>query len=230
MTLLETAVHFKTDVFFNTDTLLSKGLNNYSLSKKQFAEWLQLFSEGNLIKGVNLRIEHIYGPKDDTTKFVSWLLFKMATNEKRIQLTKGDQKRDFVYIEDVVSAYLILLNQIDNLNGFSEFDVGTGVSVPVKDFVLQVKNTLQEIEKRTVNTLLDFGAIPYRQDETMEIKAETDKLKRFGWQPNYNIREGLDKYIRTEKILRNYSGRPIQEEAMLLGGMRIKNIISEKDS
>lgn len=47
--LLETAVLFNTDTFFNTDTLLYNYLNIYSLSKKQFTEWLKHFSSN--IKG-----------------------------------------------------------------------------------------------------------------------------------------------------------------------------------
>jgi hypothetical protein len=60
------------DPFF---LLFSKRL---SLSKKQFPEWLKLFSDK--IRAVNLKLEHRYGSKDNKTKFVPWLLDKMMNS------------------------------------------------------------------------------------------------------------------------------------------------------
>ena len=107
--VLEVAILFDTDSFFNTDSLLPKYLNTYSLSKAQFVEWLKQLSYK--IQCVNLRLEHMYGPKDDKTKFVPWLLDQMINSIEEIKLTLGTQKRDFIYIDDVVSAYMLLLNE-----------------------------------------------------------------------------------------------------------------------
>ncbi|MDA3835748.1 MAG: NAD-dependent epimerase/dehydratase family protein, partial [Spirochaetales bacterium] len=53
--LLEVAIFFKTATFFNTDTLLQKHLNIYTLSKKQFVEWL--LQQSDKIQVVNLKLE-----------------------------------------------------------------------------------------------------------------------------------------------------------------------------
>jgi CDP-paratose synthetase len=197
--LLETASLFKTDTFFNTDTLLYKYLNNYALSKKHFTEWLKLFSEDSRIKGINLKIEHMYGPRDDSKKFVPWLVQQMRDNAKSIPLTKGEQKRDFIYITDVVSAYMLLLEK-KLTDQFSEFEVGTGKAVQVKNFVLELKNAMKMIQGLDIQPRLDFGALPYRQGEFMEIKADIDRLSALGWKPKYEIPQGIEKMLREQSV------------------------------
>ena len=128
--ILDACIKFNTDTFFNTDTLLSKHLNTYSLSKKQFVEWLRQYSDK--IQVVNLKLEHMYGPKDDVSKFVPWVISQLKKNVPEIKLTSGDQFRDFIFIDDVVSAYICTLENIESLGSFSQFDVGTGKLISVK--------------------------------------------------------------------------------------------------
>jgi nucleoside-diphosphate-sugar epimerase len=42
---------------------------------------------------------------------------------------------------------------------------------------------------------LDFGALPYREGEFMEIKADIKKLRELGWQPKYSYVSGIERYI-----------------------------------
>ncbi len=77
--------------------------------RKIFVEWLKYFSDR--IKVVNLKLEHMYGPKDDDSKFVTWITNQMLNNISSIDLTEGTQKRDFIYIDDVVDAYMLMLEK-----------------------------------------------------------------------------------------------------------------------
>ena len=60
--LLHAAVINGVSAFINTDTILDKGVSNYSLSKKQFVDWLESYSDK--IIGINVALEHFYGPCD----------------------------------------------------------------------------------------------------------------------------------------------------------------------
>ena len=100
--LLSTAIDFSTKYFLNTSTLLDKQINAYALSKKQFEEWLKLAS--NKIQVVNLKLELMFGEQDGNDKFTSWILNELQQEKNIIPLTAGTQKRDFIYIDDVVSA------------------------------------------------------------------------------------------------------------------------------
>jgi nucleoside-diphosphate-sugar epimerase len=187
--VLEAAILFNVSIFFNTDTLLPRFLNPYSLSKHQFSEWLKQSSEK--IQCVNFKIEHIYGPKDDTTKFVPWLLNQMISSEGEINLTKGEQQRDFIYVVDVVAAYLLLLKKVSQLNKWNEFDVCTNQLVTIKTFI----HCLQEIVETTTGVdlkgRLNFGAIPYRKGEIMVPEINNSALLKLGWQPKVTLNQGL---------------------------------------
>lgn len=194
--ILEACLTFKTNTFFNTDTLLEKKLNTYTLSKKQFVEWLE--QQTDKIQVVNLKLEHTYGPNDDTTKFVPWVISQFEQNVSEIKLTKGEQKRDFIYINDVVSAYLTVLEKASGLPRFNEFDVGTGQLVTVKSFLEELKESYQA-NFGAIETKLAFGSIPYREGEMMTVKINIQGLLNLGWSPNTNLKQGLTNIIKHTK-------------------------------
>ena len=176
--VLDAATLFNTDTFFNTDTLLAKYYNPYSLSKKHFVEWLK--QRAQEIKVVNLRLEHMYGPKDAQTKFVPWLIGQLEQGVSRIPLTEGSQQRDFIYIDDVVSAYLLMLEKADQLPKYTELDVGTGELTSVHDFVAAVFEVYKSLHP-TTTTQLGFGDVPMRVGEMIKVEVDNSILKGFGW-------------------------------------------------
>ncbi|WP_333873902.1 NAD-dependent epimerase/dehydratase family protein [Methylobacter sp.] len=192
--LLETAAFFNTESFFNTDTILFKYLNAYSLSKHHFAEWGKGFADTGKINFVNIKLEHMYGAGDDSSKFSTHVISACLKNIDELQLTLGEQKRDFIHIDDVVSAYLCLLGNVGKVGkGFSEFAVGSGQAVSIRDFV----NTVHRL---TVSrTKLDFGAYPYREHELMQSEANLSGLLALGWQCRYDLETGLKQVINFER-------------------------------
>ena len=196
--LLETAAFFNTDTFFHTDTLQYKYLTNYTLSKKQFVEWGKSFAESERINFVNIKLEHMYGPKDDENKFVMWLIKKMLDGAQAIDLTLGEQKRDFIFIDDVVSAYSTIIKS-PNITKYLEYEIGMGQTVCLKDFIIELKSIIEEKKAVKLSTKLNFGALPYREGEPMEIKADISKISELGWKAETNIKEGIQKTV--ESIL-----------------------------
>ena len=199
--ILETNLMFgiellNTGTFFNTGTLLYKYLNYYALSKKQFEEWLQLASDK--IQVVNLKLEHMFGEQDGNDKFTSWILNELQQEKPSIPLTAGTQKRDFIYIDDVVSAYLTCLEQALQLKDFNDIEVGTGVLTPVKTFVILVKEVLEKLKGKPIQTQLNFGALPYREGEIMEPQVDNSRLCSLGWQPKRSLEENIEQFVKNE--------------------------------
>lgn len=191
-TTFNTDAFFNTDTFFNNDTPLQQYLSAYTLSKKQFVEWLR--HTCGKIKVVNLKLQHMYGPQDDETKFVHWIIGELQHCTDRIKLTPGAQLRDFIFIDDVVSAYLLTLQKISQLPAFSEFDVGTGILTSIKTLVTTIK-ALYETQHQPSATYLDFGALPYRAGEIMSVTVDNSALSKLGWTASTTLREGLVKTI-----------------------------------
>lgn len=200
--LLETAIQHGTPFFVNTDTVLDKRVSAYSLSKRQFRDWLATLSTS--IHGINVALEHFYGPGDDATKFVGEMVRRLLAGEPRIALTPGEQQRDFVYIDDVVDAFaLILEHHLKPLPpaGPSEsstaslacYEIGSGQAVSIREFM----TTLRRIAGHE-HVALDFGAIPYRENEVMYSQARIAPLLSLGWKPRVSLEHGLRRTVASE--------------------------------
>jgi len=191
--LLELGKKTRVNCFINTDTILDKRVSYYSLSKNQFREWLELYAKEMIC--VNVALEHFYGPYDDNTKFVSYIIDSILNNTKKIDLTEGDQERDFIYIDDVVDAFITIIKNIETLEkGFLRYEIGTGQSMKLKNFVKLVKSIVQNND-----IVLNFGAIPYRENEVMSSKADITEISKLKWKPQYTLEEGLQRTISMEK-------------------------------
>ncbi len=208
--LLEAAAKFKASVFLNTDSFFNAGsviqgyMNYYALTKKHFVDWLHVFSKR--IKIVNLRLQHIYGPKDDESKFVSWLFNTMLADISSIPLTKGEQQRDFIYIEDVVSAYLHLI-ELPNNDSFVQYDVGTGKLSTVRLFVETMRSEVETQLGVKIIPKLGFGEVPYREGELDAPVVDTKALIATGWFPKFDVSDGLAETIYADLLASSKDSR-----------------------
>jgi CDP-paratose synthetase len=198
--LLELANHFKIKLFINTDSFFNNSkfsysyLPHYTLSKKHSLEWIKLYSNDSVFKVINMKIFHMYGENDAPGKFISSITNMIINNEKSIDFTLGDQTRDFIYIKDVVNAFEFVLDPKLNLKKYQEFDVATGSSISLKNFITLIKTTTKSI------TQLNFGKLPYRKGEIMVSKTDNLSLNKIGWKPLYIGVKGVEKYISKVQI------------------------------
>jgi len=192
--LLDAGARAGVRAFLNTDTILDKYLNLYAFSKNQLLEWGKFFSLQGKISFWNLRLEHFYGAGDDPTKFTAHVINSCLANTPALKLTLGEQRRDFIHIDDVVSAYMTLLDHIDSANKtLMQFDVGSGRSVSIRDFVESVKRITGS------TTRLDFGALPYREGEVMHSVADISGLSAMGWTCRDDIESGISNVVKIER-------------------------------
>jgi len=191
--ILQIAENYPVKTFINTDTILDKRVSYYSLSKKHFLDWLYLFSQKMVC--ISVALEHFYGPFDDRSKFVSKIILDLLHEVDFIDLTLGEQKRDFIYIDDVVEAFMTLVNfSFDVPNNLYRYEIGTGKNIEIREFV-------QTVKTMTGNkvTRLNFGMLPYRENEIMESHVDISMLSRLGWQPQISLVEGLKYTIDQER-------------------------------
>lgn len=184
--LLNLGVKYGVKAFINTDTSTDSQYTLYSAMKKAFVEIAKFFTANYEIKFVNVILEYMYGERDDNSKFISFLIENIL-KDKEMKATKGEQKRDFIYVKDVVSAYLAVLDNIVNFSeNYMEFNIGTGQSVSLKDFAKIVEKIT---DKRAT---VEWGAIVYRKNEIFDSKADISIARRLlNWQPKTSLEEGL---------------------------------------
>ncbi|HBZ83690.1 MULTISPECIES: NAD-dependent epimerase/dehydratase family protein [Brevibacillus] len=198
--LLQLCCEQGTRLFVNTDTFsrdsLAQGaphLAGYHLTKKQFAEWGAYIAKKYGLTFANMRLEHVYGPFDQSDKFIPYVISQCLRDGAQLALTSGEQKRDFVYVEDVVAAYLLLLREKSSLPAeYAEFQVGTGKATAVRELV-------EKIHSLTRSTaVLQFGAFAQREGELMCSQADTGKLGALGWQARVSLEQGLKLILQKE--------------------------------
>jgi len=189
--LLEYAVKFDVDIFVNTDTYFNKGdvpyqgLPDYSLSKRHFTDWGKQYAHHGKILFFNIKLEHIFGGCEDESKFTSYVIRNCLRNGGELSLTEGKQLRDFIYVRDVVTAYIKLLKQAKQSRTYQEYELGCGKAVTIREFVETVHNLTQS------NAVLKFGAIPYSKDEIMFSQSNLNEMYSLGWIPKYSLHQGL---------------------------------------
>jgi nucleoside-diphosphate-sugar epimerase len=139
---------------------------------------------------LNIVLEHVYGPYDNPNKFVEYMIRKIAIEKvNSLDLTLGEQLRDFVYIEDVCDAYIKLLEYSGKNNfKFCTFDIGYGESILIREFITEIKRLSKSPTK------LMLGSIPYRQNEIMFSKG-SGKVSDINFIPKYNYAQGIKKII-----------------------------------
>ena len=188
MTLLESLLTLnKRIAFLNAGTSLPSNLSTYALSKNQFVEWGRLYTERHPenLQFLNFQLQRFYGPRDVGEKFTAKIINACINNEKYIDLTPGDQLVDFIYIDDVLSAYSIVLSQKKHLPNYIDIPVGSGKSISVKKFAEMAR----EISGSSIK--LNFGKLCYRKNEPMESVANLSVLRNLGWQSSIDLKLGL---------------------------------------
>lgn len=182
------------DTFFNEQLGLKPKERIYVKTKKYFVHLAQEIVPAAGFKFVNLIIEHMYGPNDSAKKFVPFIVGEILKNSE-VPLTRGEQKRDFIFVEDVARAFVLVLNNFDRLGRWEEFGVGTGLSVTIKDFVERIKDRSKSEAK------LKWGALPYRENEIMDSFADVSANQKIGWKAEISLEDGIDKTLSFYKIL-----------------------------
>ena len=191
--LLELSQTYNIKVFINIGSFITQGngynyLQDYALSKKQCSQWLELIANKvNTCKVIDFNLYHPFGPGDSEAKFVSQMVKAMKEKTPFIDLTPGEQKRDFIYVADAVAAIELALKRSVKLQKpYTQTDLGTGSSYSLRYFL----ETLKAVSKNT-ETELRFGKLSYRENEIMEAKANPDLLESWGWKPKYTLDQGL---------------------------------------
>jgi dTDP-glucose 4,6-dehydratase len=124
----------------------------------------------------------------------------------------GTQSREFIYIDDLVSSYKILINKMlfgRDLAG-EVINVGTGIDVKVnylaETIVSKITGPWIEPKNHDFSYPVEDGKEKFKQGKIIygearagEVKrfiSNSDKMKSFDWSPKVGLDEGLEKYIK----------------------------------
>lgn len=187
LSLLMSSIESGVEEFINIGTSLSPFVNEYSLTKNQFVEWLSFYKHKIKIK--NVVLEYFYGPGDDSWKFVTMLFENFKSNAPYIDFTTGDQTRNFIFIKDVIDVFFKIIDFNSKLNSVNYFHVKSNEKIAIKELVYLCK----KISKNS-STKLNFGVVNNRVNEMKdEFNNVVEYINLPNWSPKISLKEGLEK-------------------------------------
>jgi nucleoside-diphosphate-sugar epimerase len=96
-------------------------------------------------------------------------------------MTNGEQIRDYIHVKDILSALVI---SASNSATNEVFNVCSGKGKSIKDIALEAKEHLKSTSK------INFGAIPYRENEVWNMTGDYRKIKEtLNWLPKFQLIE-----------------------------------------
>lgn len=161
----------------------------YSASKLNGEILCESFSKTYGMDITIARFFSVYGPSNPSYLVLPKIIKQLLT-QHQLKLGNLFPKRDFIYIDDVISALVILLK---NTHGFNTFNVGSGQSISIqtlckKLMILSGKNIPISQEKNLL-----------RKYDIPEIRSDISKIKKLGWHPKVSLDEGLKRTLEWHK-------------------------------
>ncbi len=155
---------------------------------KRITELLIDFYSTNSEKSFSiLRIFNVYGPCQKENFLMPTILKQLENQKSLIILGDVQAKRDYIFIDDVVKAFIIVMQ--NNPKGLNVFNVGTGKSYSAKEIV----GTIEKILNRKIEIKVDPAR--FRKDEFADERADIAKIATMGWKPDFDIFEGLKQTV-----------------------------------
>lgn len=171
--------------FYTIGSALKKEINEYAFSKEQFAETLQWYVDTKGINVCNIKPEMYYGENEPINRFIPSVVAKLKKNES-IKLTIGTQRRDVIYIDDLVDCIIRIIEYVPA--GYNDIPLGTGEGPTIREIIEQLKRYVGS------ESVLEFGAIPMRNGEADSI-ADTTKMLNMGCKQPLGWKDGIKRII-----------------------------------
>ncbi len=164
-------------------------LSPYGVAKLSGEQYLYYYREVHGLEYVALRYANVYGPRQDPhgeAGVVAIFCDRLQSGEELTIFGDGEQTRDYVYVQDVVSANLwasdVTLDQPSGLDSVA-FNVGTGTPTSV--------NRLAEVLENIAGTQPRRAQEAARAGELRHSTLDVSRLSGRGWAPRYSLEDGL---------------------------------------
>nr|WP_242693673.1 NAD-dependent epimerase/dehydratase family protein [Enterococcus avium] len=147
-----------------------------------------------------VRFFNVYGPNQNPESPYSGVISILVDRYKKLQsgvetqftlFGDGSQSRDFVFIEDVIQALLLVANKEEALG--RQFNVGTGNAISLIELIKVIDEALE--------LSLTVKHETERDGDIKDSVADISRLKSLGFKPNFSIHEGMQKYLESENLV-----------------------------
>jgi UDP-glucose 4-epimerase len=157
-------------------------ISPYSCAKVTSTHFLQTLYRTEMFPAVILRPFLVYGPGQSEERFIPQII-KGCTNRQEFPVSKGEQLRDFCFIDDFVQA---VFSALDNHSAHGEvINIASGKPISIKKMINTIVDIIGSGEPQ-------FGQVAYRNGENMVLYGDVTKAKEIlRWKSSVSLRQGL---------------------------------------
>ncbi|HOZ14461.1 MAG TPA: NAD-dependent 4,6-dehydratase LegB [Tenuifilaceae bacterium] len=131
-----------------------------------------------------------YGPRQSARAIIPTIITQIASGVKEIKLGDVRPTRDFNYVKDTCSGFLAIANESKTIG--KEINIASNYEISMAETL----NIIKEIMNSDVNFITDEQRIRPENSEVFRLWGDNTLIRELtGWQPKYNIREGLKETI-----------------------------------
>lgn len=159
----------------------------YAVAKWAAEGYARLFHHLWQTRVCHLRIAMVYGPgRQDTNRLLPYVTLALLRGE-RPRLTNGSRELDWIYVDDVVEAFLAAA--ASDQTARRTFDIGSGTGTSIRDTVERVERLLDRPGEAR------FGALPDRPLDSARIADPVPARDLLGWRPATDLDDGLRRTV-----------------------------------
>jgi dolichol-phosphate mannosyltransferase len=175
----------------------------YAVAKAAQTHLCALFAQRASMAAACFRLFSVYGPWEEPTRLIPTMI-RRARAGLQLEMVEPRIARDFVYVQDVVSA-LIDFPRLAELRG-EIINLGTGEETTLSEVVAAVKELLDS------SSPVRWAAMAPRQWDSHRWVADPARAaQRLGWAPRHTFRQGLARMARWMQSVGDHYGREASE-------------------
>jgi UDP-glucose 4-epimerase len=159
----------------------------YAAAKAASGIYGRMFSGLYGLPLVMLRLFMTYGPGQKAYKVIPYTISSMLGG-KVAQISSGNRPVDWVYVEDIMSAFVSAAVANEAIG--KEIDIGSGKLIPIVDVIKKIHRMIPEAPDP------QFGAIADRKNEQVRAANLEPAERTLKWRPTTTLQEGLSQTVK----------------------------------
>ena len=158
----------------------------YALVKQLTTNTAMMLHRNYGFPAMVVRPGNLFGPGQSRSKFIPYVIDQLKKGEP-LNVSPCEQKRDFIYVDDIAEAIHRLFDNSDKCVG-EIVNVSSGNSISLKEIIEFYKSELHSTSE------VHYGALPYRENEAMDLRCSISKLYSIT-RPQYSVKQALKRNI-----------------------------------
>jgi UDP-glucose 4-epimerase len=155
-------------------------------------------SSTGAVRGVTLRLANVYGPGPSNARdrHVLNRMIEMALRGQPLTVYgTGEYVRDYVFIDDVVEAFLLAASQPERVAA-QRFVVGSGHGVTIRKAFSLIAERVHQVTGHQVPVKVSGTATSLSPIDQRSFIADPARFSAAtGWQPAWSLSAGIDRTI-----------------------------------